>query len=87
MSWNYRLMQRAKRNPKGKGYPDRDRSVEIVECYYDEDGVPAGYAPANLDSAANVTGLRDMLTHALAATYQPVLKHSDCVGDLLKEVK
>lgn len=81
MSWNYRVMKRTKRNPlhaKDPNIPARQEWVEIVECYYDRNGKPHGYADADLDRAASITELRQQLTKALADTYRAPLKASEC---------
>jgi len=59
------------------GLPGREEWVEVVECYYDDDGKPRECAKADLDSGDNVSELRFALIHALAATYEPAVKASE----------
>lgn len=66
--WNYRLLLRDE--------PAADPYIELVECYYDDDGNPDGWCEASV-GGANVTEIRRVLTLMRKATNQIVLTEAD----------
>jgi hypothetical protein len=70
--WNYRIMKHE--------YVHEDNftevTFELVECYYDDNGIPTGWSETN-PSAEGVDDLRHVLVMMESAFAKPVLTKAD----------
>lgn len=71
--WNYRLVHRT---IESNGH--KERSYEIREVSYDDDGLPnAVTRPPSTPTAKSIEELRKVLAQMLIATYEPLFKVSE----------
>jgi hypothetical protein len=76
MKWNHRLV-----------FFPKEKSVGVMEVFYDADGVPWGYSKAAAiyqDESEGLTpqeSIREQLEQMLRATDEPILNaHTDFIG-------
>lgn len=85
MSWNHRVFK-FRNNPIPEGYSEDypEFYYDIVESYYDSNGVPFAVTEGLIteDNALSLESLKLLIERMSEALKHPVLEEEDLIGDM-----